>query len=91
MVSPSTPPTVWDTSSVSLRAEYVRSILNNNNLCGVNTEFSENYISTEANLVWSELTHSFRRQFKEFIEHHMNSDEYKQWLVSVRKTQELNR
>lgn len=88
MVSQQTPSRVWDTSSEMLREFYVIDMLEKESVI---SDVSSNIATTMANYTWQELDNDFKKRFTEFLNTHVNSDAYKQWKVSVRKTQELHR
>ena len=88
MVSQQTPSRVWDTSSEMLREFYVIDMLEKESVI---SDVSSNVATTMANYTWQELDDDFKKRFTEFLNIHVNSDAYKQWKVSVRKTQELHR
>ena len=88
MVSQQTPSRVWDTSSEMLREFYVIDMLEKESAI---SDMSSNVATTMSNYTWQELDNDFKKRFTEFLNTHVNSDAYKKWKVSVRKTQELNR
>lgn len=98
MVSQQTPSRVWDTSSEMLREFYVIDMLEKESTITFVkcrniflSDVSSNVATTMANYTWQELDNDFKKRFTEFLNTHVNSDAYKQWKVSVRKTQELHR